>query len=262
MFVISQIYNFVTDPAVLVPVLLAAGTLLLWTRWQRAGRALVAITVVFTLIVSVFPVGGYLASILENRFPVIRDLPQQVAGIITLGGAINQFVTAARGQPALSAGAERLTEFVALARRYPDARLVFTGGSADLSRPEVSEADAARKFFHRMGLDPDRVTYEPRARNTFENAVFSYQMMKPKPDENWILITSALHMPRSVGAFRKAGWNPIPYPVDFTTEWPFRFALGLRITQGIESFSLALHEWMGLVIYRTLGRSGELYPGP
>lgn len=262
MFLISKIFNFVTDPAALIPVLLGIGTLLLWTRWRRAGRGMVAATVAFILIVSVFPLGEYLLSILENRFPIARSLPPQVTGIITLGGAIDRFITTQRGQAALSERAERMTELVALARRYPKARLVFTGGNAALLRPHVTEAEAARLFFRTMGLDAGRMVFEDRSRNTFENAVFTYDLLAPKAGERWLLITSAMHMPRSVGAFRKAGWKPLPVPVDFNTEWPYRFRPGLRYTSGIANFSLALHEWIGLLAYRILGRSDALFPAP
>lgn len=262
MFVLSKIYHYLTNPSAVLFVLLVAGTMLLWTRWRRAGRRILTGTVLFIALITVFPVGKYLVSILENRFPVARTLPSDITGIITLGGMINQFITTQRGQAALGGGAERMTEFVALARRYPSAKLVFTGGSASLTRPDITEADAARVFFRDMGLDPARIVFEDKSRNTYENAVFTFRSMAPKARENWILITSASHMPRSIGVFRKAGWKVIPYPVDFETEWPYRFGLGLGMVGGIENLSLALHEWMGLVIYRFLGRSNEVFPGP
>jgi uncharacterized SAM-binding protein YcdF (DUF218 family) len=261
MFVFSKIFNFLTDPSVVLPVLLALGTLLLWTRWRRAGRGILAVTTGFILFVSVLPVGKFAISILENRFPVMHALPAEVTGIISLGGMINPYITAQRKQPALGSGAERMTALIVLARRYPAARLVFTGGSGSIFRSDVREADAARLFFGEMGLDPGRIRFERESRNTFDNAVFTREMMAPKPGERWVLITSAMHMPRSVGTFRKAGWSPIPYPVDFNTEWPYRFRPGLHLTSGVNSFSLALHEWMGLVIYRILGRSDALFPG-
>lgn len=262
MFVLSKIFSFLTNPSAVIFVLLVAGTVLLWTRWRRGGRRILGTTMVFVVLITVFPVGKYLTHLLENRFPVARELPPEITGIITLGGMINQFITSQRGQAALGAGAERMTEFVVLARRYPSAKLIFTGGSASLTRREITESDAARVFFRGMGLDPARIVFEDQSRNTHENAVFTYRIASPGEDENWVLITSAQHMPRSVGAFRKAGWKPIPYPVDFNTELPYRFALGFGLSSGINNLSLALHEWMGLVIYRFLGRSDALFPGP
>ena len=261
MFEIAKIFNLLTDPSVVLPVLLAVGMSLLWTRWRRAGRGILAVATGFILIVSVLPVGDFAISILENRFPVVHELPAEVTGIISLGGVINQYITAQRKQPALGSGAERMTALVALARRYPAARLVFTGGSGSILRPEFKEADAARLFFREMGLDPGRIRFESQSRNTFENAVYTYRILAPRPGERWVLITSAMHMPRSVGAYRKAGWNPIPYPVDFRTEWPYRFRPGLHLSNGLASFYVAFHEWVGLLIYRFLGRSDTLFPG-
>ena len=229
---------------------------------RRAGRRILTGTVLFVALITIIPFGNFFVSILENRFPVVRELPPNITGIITLGGMINQFITTQRGQAALGSGAERMTEFVALARRYPAARLIFTGGNASLTRQNITEADAARTFFRDMGLEPARIVFENKSRNTYENAVFTYRAMAPKAGENWLLITSASHMPRSVGVFRKAGWEVIPYPVDFETEWPYRFDLGLGMAGGIKNLSLALHEWMGLLIYRFLGRSDEVFPGP
>ena len=70
-------------------------------------------------------------------------------------------------------------------------------------------------MLERLGLAAGRVIYEERSRNTSENAEFSLAIARPQPGETWLLITSAFHMSRAVGSFRRAGWNVVPYPVDF-----------------------------------------------
>ena len=263
MFVLSKVFIFLTDLGFLVPVLLCLGTLLLWTRWRRAGRWIVSATMLVVVALSVFPVGHWLIAVLENRFPVVHELPKPLTGIVTLGGIISQFMTAARGQPSLTDGAERLTEFVALARRHPNARLVFSSGSGSLIRQDLKEADAARLFFRQMGLDVSRILFERQSRNTFENATLTHALARPRAGERWVLITSAMHMPRAIGAFRKAGWSPIPYPVDFQTLGPPRFTpqiqLGLR---ELGRFSTALREWTALAVYRLLNRTEAFFPAP
>ena len=122
-----------------------------------------------------------------------------------LGGAVDQNLTEARGIPALNGAAERMTEFVVLARRYPEAKLVFTGGQGSLVHGGTTEADVARRLFDALGVPEARVTYEDEARNTWENALLTRRLVEPKPGETWLLVTSASHMPRSVGAFRQAG---------------------------------------------------------
>ncbi len=262
MFTFSKIFLMLTNPGVVVPIVLALGSVLLLTRWRRAGTWLMGLLTAIILLLSVLPVGRSMIALLENRFPVVVTIAQPFAGIIVLGGTINQFLTRERGQPALTEGAERLTEFVALARAHPRARLVFTGGSGSLVRQDVKEADAARLFFQQMGLDTKRVVFEDGSRNTLENAVYSKALVKPRDGERWVLITSAKHMPRSVGVFRKAGWSLIPYPVDFQTGWPSRYALGLNMVAGLGSFQVGLREWMGLAAYRLMGRTDELFPAP
>ena len=78
----------------------------------------------------------------------------------------------------------------------------FTAMSREMDPEDVKETMVARRFFAEMGLDSGRVIYEDRSRNTFENAVYTYDLVKPAPGEKWILITSAYHMARSVGVFR------------------------------------------------------------
>jgi uncharacterized SAM-binding protein YcdF (DUF218 family) len=262
MFVLAKLFELCADPSFWVPVLLVVGAALLWTRWCRLGRILLAATAVFVAVISIVPVGMLLNEVLEDRFPTVRELPAHVDGIIVLGGAVDQVATRFRGQPQLNDAAERMTAFVALARRHPEARLVFTGGSGSIYHPEIKETLVARRFFAEMGLPLDRIVFEDRSRNTWENALYSYRLVKPKPDEIWVLVTSAQHMPRSVGAFRRVGWTPLPYPVDYRTYGWAQYHPGIRMDVNFESLWLALHEWIGLAVYRALDRSSALFPAP
>lgn len=262
MFVASKLFWMVADPGNLLILLIWIGTILLFTRWRRAGRRLIAVTAGAAFIIVVLPVGGWLLIPLENRFPPMRNLPQQVDGIVVLGGAVDQLVTAARGQPALTGGAERMTEAVALARRYPKARLIFTGGSGLLNYPDLKETRVAAMFFASMGIPKDRLELEDQSRNTYDNAVMTLKLAAPKPGERWLLITSAMHMPRAYGCFRAAGWHITPYPVDFTTRGFATFEPHFHFIGSLSGLRRAMHEWIGLVAYRLLGRTDALFPGP
>ena len=262
MFVLSKIFLFLVNPGVWVPGLLLVGTALLWTRWSRAGRRLLTGLTAFLVLMAVVPLGQIIIAPLENRFPTVKTLEGPVDGIIVLGGTVVQSLTLDRGQPALSDGAERLTEFVKLARAYPNARLIFTGGSGSVLRQELKEADTARQFLREMGLDTGRVTFEADARNTMENALFSHRLMQPAANEKWLLVTSAAHMPRAMGVFRKAGWHLTGYPVDYKTFRHYEWAPGFNLTGGLSTLGAGLYEWLGLGIYRLLGRSDEFFPGP
>ena len=261
-FILSKLFWFVANPANVLLVLLCVGAALLWSRWRRAGRWLVSLAAVLAIGLATLPMGSLMLLVLENRFPVAKTLPERVDGIIAIGGVVNQFVTRARGQVALSSSAERLTEFAVLARRYPEAKLVFTGGSGDLFRQDVKEADVLAPLFEVLGLDPGRVIIEDESRNTAENATATRELVEPGPGETWLLVTSGFHMPRTVGCFRKAGWRVIPYPVDFLFQGDERFGLSFNLGKGLGHLGGGLHEWLGLVFYRLTGRTDALFPAP
>ena len=262
MFVSAKIFNFFLQPGLWIGFLLLSGTILLWTRWQRFGRWVLTVTLAFAVLITIVPVGLMMVEILENRFPIVTKFTGPIDGIIVLGGTVNQLTTKYRGQPSLTSGAERLTEFIVLAKRYQNAKLVFSGGSGLLLRQDVKEAETARLFFAQMGLDTRRVIFEDQSRNTFENAHYTYKLVSPTPQERWVLITSASHMPRSVGSFRKAGWKVIPFPVDFSTYGPEQRQIGFNLFSGLGWFGTALRAWSGLLVYRLLGRTDVLFPAP
>src|SRR5215469_11110570 len=170
---------------------------------------------VLLLLIGVFPLGSALVYALENRFPPWDPSRGAPDGIIVLGGAIDPDLSVVHGQTALNDAAERVTAVAELARQYPSARIVYSGGSANLIREGAMEADYVGRLFESFGIARDRIILERRSRNTAENAAFSKELVGPKQGERWLLVTSAFHMPRSIGTFRKAGFAVEAYPVDW-----------------------------------------------
>jgi uncharacterized SAM-binding protein YcdF (DUF218 family) len=193
-FLLSKVLGILVDPlAILFLILLIA--LVLLRRGRLSGaRWLLGLVVALMLVVTLLPVGELLLYRLEQRFPA-PVLPAKVDGIIMLGGAQQPRLTAAYNQPALNAAAERMTTFLALARRYPEAKLVFSGGSADLLHHELHEGLTVRLFLEQQGFDPERVIYESSSRNTYENIVNSKQMVRPQDKEVWLFVQSAADIP-------------------------------------------------------------------
>ncbi|MGQ0665105.1 MAG: YdcF family protein [Pseudomonadota bacterium] len=263
MFELSKLLGPLVDPRTLVFLALVLGTALLWTRWSRAGRGLVSAAVALAVLFGAVPIGPWLLARLEDRFPAPAASPGGVDGIVALGGDVAAALAVSRGGTSFGAGgAGRLIAFAELARRHPQARLIFSGGAASLLRPDVKEASAAAVVLPLLGLDPARVIFEDRSRNTHENAVMTLALADPKPGETWLLVTSAFHMPRAIGAFRRAGWTIQPWPADYLTEPQLRAAWTLTFDGGFALAAIAVREWAGLVFYRALGRTDALFPGP
>jgi len=262
-FILSKILGFFALPSNLIISLGILGVLLLRTRHARAGWQIVIVSLLLLAAVGFSPIGNVMMLNLEQRFPPWDAARGEPAGIVVLGGALSPEISAARGAAALNEAAERLTAAVELARRYPNARIVYSGGSGNLLHSDVSEADQALPQFEKLGLVRARVLLESRSRNTAENAVFSKRLAKPKPGERWLLVTSAHHMPRAVACFRRAGFAVEPYPVDWRTRGrddltePFGSLAG-----GLARADAAAKEYVGLFVYWLTGRTSELWPGP
>lgn len=262
-FVLSKVLGFFAVPSNLVIVAGLVGVALLWTRFARAGRRLMAASIVVLALLGFSPIGNWLIIPLEQRFPPWDASHGAPDGIVVLGGAISPDVSTARNETALNEAAERMTALVELARRYPDARILFSGGSPALFFSEAPEAEFALRLLQPLGIPRARLLIEEKSRNTMENAVFSKLIAQPKPGERWLLVTSAYHMPRSIGVFRAAGFGVEAYPVDWRTRGvvdvlrPFP-----KLADGLRRTDTAIHEWVGLFAYWLTGRSSALFPRP
>jgi uncharacterized SAM-binding protein YcdF (DUF218 family) len=263
-FYVSKILWFFLQPSNAVLFLLIAGVAMAWSRWARAGRAIVLAAGVAMLLGGISPLGHALILPLENRFArtALEEGPPP-DGILILGGAQDMSVTAARGSVALNEAGERLVEAALLARRFPNAKVVFTGGSSAIFGDRTSEAEGARILLTGLGISNDRLMLEKRAKNTYQNAQFSKDLIKPDKQARWLLVTSASHMPRAMGSFRAVGFKIEPWPVDYRTrgrEDIYRFFP--RASEGWRRVDSAVREWAGLAIYRLTGRTSSLFPRP
>lgn len=263
-FPLSKIVFFVITPSNMLILVGLLGCLLLFTEFGRGiGRVLACLGFLGLLVGGLSPVSAWVLLPLEERFPAFAEDSRPVTGIIVLGGGLQTTISAERDQLTLNDAGERQVALADLARRFPDARLVFTGGSGSLKEGSVSEAGTVERFAGTLGVPRGRLILEDRSRNTRENARFSAELVSPKPDERWLLVTSAWHMPRAVGCFRKAGFSVIAYPVDYRTAGARdAWRLNTFASDGLLEFDLAVKEWVGLVAYRLAGYSDALMPAP
>lgn len=259
-FALFKILRFFALPSNLMVLVGIVGCLFLFSRRSRLGQGMMLASLLMLAVAGWSPLGNWLIGGLENRFPpwdASRGTPD---GIVILGGAISPEVSREHDSIALNESAERMTAAAALARRYPLARIVFSGGSnrQDGGR---GEADFVLPLLESFGIARERVTLEARSRNTAENAQFTRELVQPKSGEHWLLVTSAYHMPRAVGAFRQAGFAVEAYPVDWRSGGDDSSYFS-SLSAGLARTDTALREWVGLVAYRVTGQSTELWPKP
>ena len=262
-FVLSKTLGFLLVPSNLIVAAGALGLGLIFSKRRRMGRWLLACCVAALLICGFLPIGALLLLPLETRFSPWNPDTGDPAGIIVLGGGLDPELAAARGTPAMGSSGARIVVAAELAYRYPKARLVYVGGNASLRPVALSEADVAEDIFRNLGVREDRVQLERNSRNTDENVRFVVKLVNPKPCERWLLVTSASHIPRSIGLFRKAGFSVEPYPVDWgTSGWSDIYKFQTDLISGLVLTDRATHEWLGLIAYRLTGRTDELFPSP
>jgi uncharacterized SAM-binding protein YcdF (DUF218 family) len=256
MFIAAKFLAFLTQPLAWVAMLMVLAVLLVHRHPHRA-QTLGGMAVVLLVVLGWEPLPNTLLRQLEDRYPplgVHADLTRY-AGVIVLGGALEPaYMWSVPDQSALGDAAERMTEVLPLLKRQPQLRLLFTGGDGELFAKDLTEAERARRFFTAQGVADAQLILESASRTTFENAVLSKAMPGVDAKQPLLLVTSAWHMPRAMAVFEHAGWNVTAYPVDFragqVTPWT-----QYSMDEGVKKWRIALHEVLGLWIYRLTERA-------
>ena len=238
------------------------GALLLATSHHRAGRRLCVLGGVGIFLLGLLPLSHYIAYPLENRFPPPAP-PAKVDGIVLLAGAERPAATEAYTEPQLNGFATRYTTTLRLANTYPGAKVVFTGGpSVDERTGRMEQTGVASRLLPTIGIPASRLTIDDRSTDTCQSAANTKALLHPKPDETWIVVTSAIHVPRTVACFRAVGWDVIAKPADYRVVLGAWNAGTFRITENLTLLDAALHEWLGLLYYRLTDRTQEFFPAP
>lgn len=229
------------------------------SRWRRATPAVAGLAFAAFVVLAILPTGHWLAEPLERRFPQPQRLDPDISHIIVLAGAERLAQSARRGAPEVSDAGERIIDGAALARALPGATLWIVGGVRYRDSP-ITDADWTARSWQRLGVPPRRIHIVRHSLNTWENA---RRVAEQQPQGRILLVTSAMHMPRAVACFRAAGLDPLPFPVDYLS--PPVTGIGDLFRPGllknIELADRALHEWVGLLLYRVQGRTRGLLPG-
>ena len=261
-FVLSKIFGFLVQRLNFALILLAISLMATLIGWRRSAVVAAVFSFLVLALSAWTSAGALLLNPLEERFPRPPDTTE-VAGIVVLGGGFEGAINLVRGGYDLNSGGDRFVETAVLALRYPQAKVVISGGSGALILEGEGDADTAPRMLEALGVARDRLILENRSRNTYENAVFTRELVRPQLGETWLLVTSAFHMPRSMALFRKADFALVPWPVDYRTSG--EEGVGLfrdNAADSIQNTTLAIREWIGLLAYWLSGRIDQPFPGP
>jgi uncharacterized SAM-binding protein YcdF (DUF218 family) len=262
-FYLSKAFWFFVQPLNFAIFLLLAGLLAALLRRRRLAATAAALAALVLIVSAWTSLGAALLTPLEERFHRPAALPDKIDGIVVLGGGFEGAINLVRGGYELNSGGDRFVETAILARQFPEARILISGGTGAVLLEGESDADTAIRFLAAFGIPRERLIIENRSRNTAENAEFSKAMANPRSGEKWLLVTSAFHMPRSVGLFRKVGFPVIPWPVDYRTSGTEGTGLFRdNPADSLQITTMAIREWIGLAGYRLSGRIDTLLPGP
>jgi uncharacterized SAM-binding protein YcdF (DUF218 family) len=250
---------FFLVPSNLLALLAVLGFVLLTLR-LRVGTIIAAFGLATIAIAALSPLGNMLLTPLEQRFPDGQYPTQNINGIIVLGGSYDTESHSYLSTIVLGEDTEPLAVMVDLARRYPKAKIIFSGGSP---QDTENEAKIVKRYFISFGIAPDRILTEGQSQTTAENARFTADLLHPAPPSRWLLVTSGYHMPRAVGAFRKAGFDVIAFPAGLRTHgWRDMWRPESTATDNLRRVDIGVHEWVGLLHYKLKGYSSEWFPGP
>lgn len=260
--ILTRVFWLAVQPVSLMLLLFGLALLLSFRKGRSWSRVLLFVGLLLLFVTGFTTFGYALITPLEARF-VRPAEPAHIDGIVVLGGGMDGEVNSVRHGWELNESGDRMVEALRLALLHPEARVVIAAGPAVALSPQEPEADAGRRFLTAFGIAPDRLLLDDKSRNTEENAQFAKALAAPAPGQVWLLVTSAYHMPRAVGLFRKAGFEVIPWPADYLASG----AEGLRLKpdqspQNIVVSSTALREWTGLVGYWLTGKIDSPFPGP
>lgn len=254
---LSKLLPIFIYPLGLSCVLLILAFILIWKK--RSRLALIPITLTFLLLSlsSSAWISNALVKSLEFQYITQGELPTADA-IVVLGGATESALPP-RPWIEIREEGDRVLYAGKLYRDKKAPRLILSGGRVDWRPSSSSEAEDMAILLETMGVPRSAMLLESRSLNTRDNAVYSQEIMKAQKIQKILLVTSAMHMPRSMLIFKKLGIDAIPAPTDYTSVPENRSTLEATILDTLPDAdqmrrtTRALKEYIGILVYRLRG---------
>ena len=258
-FYLSKLLWMLFNPFNLIILLFFSSLIFSFLRLKIISRIFYIFAIFLFFVTGFLPTGSYLNYLLEKKYHSFDMYSLNIDGILVLSGATDPKLSEEYNQVILNESAERLTQTVFLLNKYPNAKIVFSGGSSLIEFSDLNHSNIAKKFFENMNVNSTNIYYETKSRNTFENILLSKKIAKPDKNESWLIVTSAFHMHRALAIAKHLDWNFIPYPTDFRQSKKFKWKISFNILSNLNDFEKSSHEWIGLISYYLLGRSSYIF---
>jgi len=254
-FYIAKVANYLLEPLYILSFfLIILIFLLLFTNYKKLTIFFAKFLLILFLFLGYTPLSNFLLNKIEDFIKPSKYPIQQLKGVVVLGGSFNSGLQSKeRNEVLLNSSAERLTKVLEIYNKNPKLLILFSGFSGELKPQGWSESDMAKKFFLDQGVRFDNLIFENKSRNTFENIIYSKDIIKTNKGI-WGLITSASHMPRSYFGFKRQGLILEPITVDYRTGTSSIFWINFDIKKGLENWNIILHEIVGISYYKITGK--------
>ena len=258
-FYLSKIIWLILNPFNLFVFTTLFSIFLYYINLRRISLIIFLTNFIFIVLISFIPIGSFLIYKIEKEYHSNIKIPERVDGILILGGATDPLLFKEYDQISLNSSAERLVESVMIIKKFEKAKVIFSGGSGVVNRPDLGHSQVAKSFYKKIGIEINKIIFEDDSRNTYENIIYSKKIADPEISENWLLITSASHMKRALLIADKNNWKLIPYAVDFKNIKKFKLIPNLKLLKNLNSFQQGSHEWLGLISYYLMGRTDKVF---
>jgi uncharacterized SAM-binding protein YcdF (DUF218 family) len=265
MSLLRNVLDFLTTPSTLFLAVACLALLALLIGWRRGAISCLALSLGGFIAFGITSLSEVMIAPLVTRFPPV-DLAQAEPpfGLIVLGAGLNEVHAAHNGAlMELEDGGEAVPIAALLARRFPKARIILSGGTGtDVPPAPLRATDGMRRLLMEFGVSEDRIMTDPNSPSTALRARNTLALVGEDRDQVWWVITPAHRMPRLMGAYRKIGFDPTPYPIDFKWIPPFSPTYVYGFTDGLALSDAGAKEWRGLLFYYLTDKIDTLFPGP
>ena len=252
MFILSKLFTFLFLPPGIFVVFILIGIILFLLNRKKAGIVILTLTAILIYLLSIEPVKDRILLPLENAFPYPGKAELNCEAIVVLGGGKISHSPAEEMKAAVTPQVAKRLYTAFKVWKVVNKPLIVSGGRVFKEDVEP-ESSAMKRFLTNLGIPDEEIIEDDRSKNTFQNGIFSYEILSKKGIKKICLVTSAYHMPRSYRIFKSVGFSVIPVPADYRVDrapydWSGYFPGMGNLYDGFSG----IHEYVGIAYFELI----------